>query len=85
MVHPTPRAFPSEDENRQAVFVTREEILPTFNAQRTTVNVSKTVASTGFVPTYSGGTARDSHPLPLPRSHNVEGTLGDKEERCQVH
>jgi hypothetical protein len=26
----------------------------------------KTVAFTGFVPIHSGGTARDSHPLPLP-------------------
>ena len=85
MVHPTPRTFPSEDVIREALFVTREEFLPTFNAQRTTFNVSKTVASTGFVPIYSGGTARDLHPLPLPRSHNVEGTLGDREEGCQVH
>ena len=45
----------------------------------------RTVAFTGFVPIYSGGTARDLHPLPLPGSHNVEGTLGDQEEGCQVH
>ena len=32
MVHPTPLAFPSEDVNRDALFVTREESLPTFNA-----------------------------------------------------
>ena len=32
MVHPTPRAFPSEDVNREALLVTREEFLPTYNA-----------------------------------------------------
>ena len=31
MAHPTPRAFPSEDVNREALFVTREEFLLTFN------------------------------------------------------
>ncbi len=46
---------------------------------------SQTVAFTGFVPIYSGGTARDLHPLPLPRSLNVDGTLGDGAEFCQVH
>ena len=36
MVHPTPLAFPSEDVNRDALFVTREEFLPrlTRNGQR---------------------------------------------------
>ncbi len=28
-----------------------------------------TVALAGFVPIHSGGTARDSHPLPLPGNH----------------
>ena len=32
----------------------------------------RTVVFASFVPIYSGGTARDLHPLPLPRSHNVE-------------
>ena len=48
-------------------------------------SMNRTVAFMGFVPIYSGGTARDLHPLPLPRSHIVEGTLGDREEGCQVH
>ena len=43
-----------------------------FHVVRLTSNVVKTVALTGFVPIYSGGTARDSHPLPLPGSRNVE-------------
>jgi len=43
VVHPTPRAFPS----------------------------NRTVVLAGFVPTYSGGTAREFHPLPLPGSHVV--------------
>ena len=29
----------------------------------------RTVASAGFVPIHSGGTARESHPLPLPGNH----------------
>lgn len=29
----------------------------------------ETVAFAGFVPIYSGGTTRDSHPLPLPGNH----------------
>lgn len=33
---------------------------------------NRTVAFTGFVPIYSGGTARDLHPLPLPRNHECE-------------
>jgi hypothetical protein len=45
----------------------------------------RTVAMTGFVPIYSGGTARDLHPLPLPRNHNVTSTLGDGSNFCQVH
>lgn len=45
----------------------------------------RTVASTGFVTTYSGGTARDSHPLPFPRNYNVTGTLGERGNFCQVH
>jgi len=48
-------------------------------------SMNRTVAFTGFVPIYSGGTARDLHPLPLLRSHIVGGTLGDREEGCQVH
>lgn len=31
----------------------------------------RTVVFAGFVPIYSGGTARDLHPLPLPRRYNV--------------
>jgi hypothetical protein len=46
---------------------------------------NRTVAFTGFVPIYSGGTARDSHPLPLPRNYNVTGTLGEGTNFCQVH
>jgi hypothetical protein len=45
----------------------------------------RTVALTGFVPINSGGTARDLHPLPLPRNHNVTGTLRDVGNFCQVH
>ncbi len=45
----------------------------------------RTVAYTGFVTTYSGGTARDSHPLPLPRNYNVTRTLGERSKYCQVH
>ncbi len=45
----------------------------------------RTVVITGFVPIYSGGTARDLHPLPLPRKLNVGGTLGDRSNFCQVH
>jgi len=30
----------------------------------------RTVVFAGFVPIYSGGTARDLHPLPLPQRHN---------------
>ena len=30
---------------------------------------NRTVALAGFVPIHSGGTARDSHPLPLPENH----------------
>ena len=52
---------------------------------RTFPSMNRTVAFTGFVPIDSGGTARDLHPLPLPGSQIVEGTLGDREEGCQVH
>jgi hypothetical protein len=80
MVHPTPRTFPSE-----ASVVKRETLrIDCFPDVYISPFTLQTVASTGFVPIYSGGTARDLHPLPLPRS-NVEGTLGDKEEGCQVH
>jgi hypothetical protein len=33
----------------------------------------RTVALAGFVPIHSGGTARDSHPLPLSGNYNVSG------------
>lgn len=61
--------------------------LPTFthDSSLITHHCIQTVALTGFVPIYSGGTARDLHPLPLPRSHIVEGTLGEREEGCQGH
>jgi hypothetical protein len=42
------------------------------------------VALPGFVPTYSGGTARALHPLPLPRRHNVGGTIGERHKACQA-
>jgi len=73
-----------KDVLREPLFVFARPYLA-FNDSQTTVNVSRTVAFAGFVPIYSGGTARDSHPLPIPRNHNVEGTLGDQEEGCQVH
>lgn len=44
----------------------------------------QTVAVAGFVPIYSGGTARAFHPLPLPRNHNVRGTIGESDKTCQV-
>jgi hypothetical protein len=47
--------------------------------------LNRTVALAGFVPIHSGGTARDSHPLPLPENYNVGGTLGDRSNFCQVH
>jgi hypothetical protein len=49
------------------------------------VTVLQTVALAGFVPIHSGGTARESHPLPLPGNHDVSGTLGDTVNSCQVH
>jgi hypothetical protein len=49
------------------------------------ITVFQTVALAGFVPIHSGGTARDSHPLPLPGNHDVSGTLGDRVNSCQVH
>jgi hypothetical protein len=37
----------------------------------------------GVVPSYSGGTVRDSHPLPLDRSGVVSRTLEEKDPSCQ--
>ena len=79
-----PRQFPSPRGNvgqlsRQVFWLM---VHPT---PRAFPSMNRTVAFTGFVPIYSGGTARDLHPLPLPRSHIVEGTLGDREEGCQGH
>jgi hypothetical protein len=82
MVRPTPRAFPSEVSaiKRQTYKDRRLSLRVTFHRSR-----FKTVALAGFVPIYSGGTARDLHPLPIPRRHNVGSTLGDRGEGCQVH
>jgi hypothetical protein len=79
-----PRQFPSPRGNvgqlsRQVFWLM---VHPT---PRAFPSMNRTVAFTGFVPIYSGGTARDLHPLPLPRSHIVESTLGDREEGCQGH
>jgi hypothetical protein len=53
------------------------------NASRTTLHAHAS-GLPGFVPIDSGGTARESHPLPLPWSHNVEGTIGERHKACQV-
>ena len=45
---------------------------------------NRTVASAGFVPIDSGGTARDLHPLPLPEITIVSGTVGESGIFCQV-
>ena len=79
-----PRQFPSPRGNvgqlsRQVFWLM---VHPT---PRAFPSMNRTVAFTGFVTIYSGGTARDLHPLPLPRSHIVGGTLGDREEGCQGH
>jgi large subunit ribosomal protein L28 len=42
--------------------------MQTLHASRTTLH-SHASGLAGFVPIYSGGTARAFHPLPLPRSH----------------
>lgn len=38
----------------------------------------------GVVPSYSGGTVRDLHPLPFDRSCYVGGTLEWNEKGCQA-
>jgi hypothetical protein len=60
-----------------------EQTEPAHHSSPITCHVPKTVAVAGFVPIYSGGTARAFHPLPLPRSHNVGGTIGESDKTCQ--
>ncbi|CUS39045.1 hypothetical protein COMA2_60125 [Candidatus Nitrospira nitrificans] len=45
-------------------------------------NNDQTVTFTGFVPIDSGGTARDSHPLPLLRAYGGS-TIEENGKTCQ--
>ncbi|TKS62870.1 MAG: hypothetical protein EWM73_02037 [Nitrospira sp.] len=83
MVHPTPRAFPSEDVNREALFVKSFSPRLTRNAQRLT---SQRQWHPRVSSPFTAAGPRGSYTLfPYPGVTIVEGTLGDQEEECQVH
>ncbi len=82
MVHPTPRTFPS---TREASFVVREALECTLiqDALHEIRFTCETVASTGFVPIYSGGTARASTLFPYSKALE-SSTIGEGWRGCQA-